>query len=190
VCVCTHNTRAHSKHFVLVDTDMHTYIHTQHAGAYILISSSVAREPILPDAAPGSARAAASCCIASCRPIGGGGGSRVSHCISHAIAIALAILMRDYPPHKQHERRTGSSSMVAAWMEQRGAKLPVKKEVSTSKPRIRPGKASLMMLQSCPACGKEYGWRERLCVTMMLGVATPCQGPPTTSTTTIQAPMT
>ena len=51
---------------------------------------------------------------------------------------------------KVPESLTGSSSSSAAWREKRGEWLPVKKEVSTSTPRIRPGNASLMMHQSCP----------------------------------------
>lgn len=110
---------------------------------YMRISSSVAREPIFPDAAPGSARAAASRFIASCwLPVG-----RLIDRVSKQSTCV--------PVHTYTYARTGSSSMVAAWMEQRGEKLPVKKEVSTSKPRIRPGKASLMMLQSWPGASRD-----------------------------------
>lgn len=122
--------------------------HDRPPATYMRISSSVAREPILPDAAPGSARAAASRCIASCGWI---------WWVWSISTIAASLFFKSIHPATAQYPRTGSSSIVAAWMEQRGAKLPVKKEVSTSKPKIRPGKASLMMLQSWP--GLEQGIR-------------------------------
>lgn len=102
--------------------------------SYSASSFSVAAVPILPDEEDGSARIASS--VRSSSYTATARQDETSP-LSPILSPLFALL-------------TGTSSMVAAWMEALGEWLPVKKDVSMSTPTMRPGNARRMMHQSCP----------------------------------------